>query len=427
MSTSLKMIGALLALSALPRTATAQPLSHFLRNASTSLDARESVLLAQQRADEQWQVTGRLLPSLTARAGYTFNQFEVGVTIPTGASTNTQATITPRHQADLTVTLDVPLVDPAGWARVDAARASREASQVRVRATSEDVLRAVARSYFQWAAAGALVRSSERALLVAQRSLDRVRARLQAGGAVELDVARASSEVARAQQTVADAMLARQTAARSLESLTQIAPREPVMPPASLEQESPLPSWEALASQTTSVRQATLEARAQHAQSRAAWLGLSPTVNASATERVTNATGFGPPATFAAGVSVSWRIDVTSVANARAASAASAIADVRLERALQNARDQIHSAWWQVNVGVARVRASRARLESAQRATSSARARLAQGAGNEHDVLLAERDEFDAEVAGIQADADLAFARVALRIAAGQPLEGGAQ
>lgn len=409
-------------------SASAQPIERFLERAPRSLDVRESALAAQQRAEEQLQATGRLLPSLSARAGYTYNQYEVGLALPTGTSAPpTQITITPHHQVDLTVTVDVPLVDVAGWMRVDAARATREAADTRAQLTLEQAQRAIARSYCQWIGATALQRSAERALEVAQRSLDRVRARQQSGAAVELDVARAASELARAQQTLADATLSAQTAARALESLTGLAPSAAPPLPESLVRESAIESWEASASGTASVRQATAEARAQRAQSRAAWWALSPTLNASASERVTNAAGFGQPATFSAGVSLSWRLDATSVANARANHAASAIAEVRLERALQQSRDEIHTAWWQVDAGIARANAARSRLESARRGTLSARARLAQGAGDEHDVLLAERDEFDADIAVIQANADLAYARVALRIAAGRALDGGAR
>ncbi len=431
MSTSSRTTAVLFALcaaSGAPSVATAQPIERFLERAPRALDVRESALVAQQRADEQWQSIGRLLPSLSARAGYTHNQFEVGVSLPSGSSAApTQITITPYNQVDLSVTVDVPLVDVAGWARVDAARASRDAAERRAQLTVEQAQRSIARSYFQWVGASALQRSAQRAADVAQRSLDRVRARLQSGAATELDVARAASDLARAQQTLADAVLVTQTSARALESLTGLAPSAAPALSDPLNAESSIEAWEANATETASVRQAIAEARAQRAQSRAAWWALSPTLNASATERITNAAGFGQPATFSAGVSLAWRIDATSVASARSSEAASAIADVRVERAVQQARDEIHSSWWQVRAGIARATASRARVDATRRATAAARARLAQGAGNEFDVLVAERDEFEADVAVTQADADLAYARVALRVAAGRAVHGGAR
>lgn len=420
-------LAAALALSLAAAPAEAQPIERFLSLAPRALEVRESALSVQQRSDEAQQALGRLLPSLSTRAGYTYNQNEVAVSLPNGTSSPTQFTITPHNQVELSVSVDVPLVDVAGWMRLDAARATRDASERRTELTLEQAQRSIARSYCQWVGASALQRAAQRALEVAQRSLDRARARQQSGAALELDVARAASDVARAQQSLADATLTTQTAARALESLTGLAATSAGLQADSLAREAPLDQWERSASRASSVRQAEADARAQRAQSRAAWWALSPTLNASANERITNAAGFGQPASFSAGVSLSWRIDVTSVANARASDAASATATIRLERALQSARDEIHSAWWQVDAGIARAIASRSRLDAARRATSSARARMAQGTGNEHDVLLAERDEFDAEVSVIQADADLAFARISLRIAAGRALEGGAR
>ncbi len=418
--------GLALSLSGL-RAADAQPIERFLAAAQRSTDVREGELVARQRADESTQALGRLLPSLSARGAYTFNQFEVGVTLPTSGAAN-QITITPRNQVDLTVSVDVPLVDVAAWARLDAARQSEAASQVRVRATLDDVSRSVARSYFQWVGASALVTASERALDVATRSIERLRARNAAGAALVLDIQRAEAEAARARLTLADARLTVATAARALATATGITPTVAPTLGDNLRDEAPLAQWEQDALGTPSVRAAITEARAAGAQARASWWSLAPTVNATAGERITNAAGFGQPATFTAGVAVNWRIDVTAVASARAAESVRSVAELRVARAISAARDQVHSAWWQVRTGIERARAARAQLAASEAAASAARERLARGAGTDFDVLAAERDAFSAEVSRVQADADLSFARISLRLSAGRPLvEGGAR
>ncbi|MFO0558212.1 MAG: TolC family protein [Polyangiales bacterium] len=408
-------------------TVRAQPVERFVEAAASSaVDVRESELSAQSRREDEWQALGRLLPSLSARAAYTRNQHEVSLTLPTGASSSNTITITPHDQVEASVTLDVPLVDPAGWARVRAARSSTDAARARIAVSLTDAQRSAARSYFQWAGALALVDSARAALTVAQRSLDRARARQAQGAAVALDVHRARAEIARAEQSLIDAQLSAETAARSLETLSGLRPSQPALGQATLDEEAPLAQWLTLASQTPAVQQAFAEERAARAQSNAAWWALSPTINATATERVTNAAGFGQPANLAAGFSLSWRLDATSIANARASATSTAIAGVRVERAIARARDEIHSAWWQVHSGIARATAARARLDASAIATQSALARLAQGGATEFEVLTAQRDEFDARSSVIQADAELAYARVALRIAAGRATPGGA-
>ncbi len=408
--------------------AQAQSIERFLAAAARGTDVRESEASARQRGDERAQALGRLLPSLSARGAYTFNQFEVGVALPSASGAANQITITPRHQADLTVTVEVPLIDVAGWARLDAARQSESASHVRARATLEDARRSVARSYFQWVGASALVASSERALAVATRTVERLRARSEAGAALALDVQRAEAEAARARLTLADARLTVETAARALATATGITPS--AAPPLAddLRDEAPLVQWEQECQSTPSVRAAVSEARAANAQARAAWWSLAPTVNATASERVTNAAGFGQPATFTAGVAINWRVDVSAAAAARAGESARESAELRVERALTAARDQVHSAWWQVRSGIERARAARAQHAASEAAASAARDRLQRGTATDFDVLTAERDAFSAEVSRVQAEADLSFARISLRISAGRaPTEGAAR
>jgi outer membrane protein TolC len=64
-------------------------------------------------------------------------------------------------------------------------------------------------------------------------------------------------------------------------------------------------------------------------------------------------------------------------------------------------------------------RSARAQAASATLAAEVARVRYAAGASTHLELVQAERDLLDAEAARVQADANLAYSRVALRLAAG--------
>jgi outer membrane protein TolC len=189
---------------------------------------------------------------------------------------------------------------------------------------------------------------------------------------------------------------------------------------AELSEEAALASWQSSAETLPQVRAADADLRAAQQSARATWLAYVPTLSGTVSERLTNAAGFGQSAAWAAGLSLSWRVDLPTLLNARALQAASAIVEVRSERARRDAQDQIYNAWSQTRAYLGRSRAARAQRESAQLAASLSHKRYDAGTATQLEVIQAERDAFSAEVARIQADADLAYARVLLRLSAGQ-------
>jgi outer membrane protein TolC len=408
----------------IPRGALGQTLDAFLARVPSSLEVREADAVVVQRAGEHTQSLGALVPSLSARGAYTRNEVEVAVTIPGG----NRAIITPQNQLDASLTVDVPLLDLGAWSRLGAARAALTAAERRREASIDDVRRSVTRAWFTWVGATALREASRRAVEAAQRSMDRARRRVEAGRGTTLDQQRAEADLARAEQDLADATLSAASAARTLHSTTGLdATSPPPLPEDTLRDESPLTAWERRVAETPAVRAAEAEARVGNATRTASWVRLAPTLNASATQRWTNAAGFGPEAVWSAGVSLSWRLDVATLGAARAANAAELAAQIRVQRARRDARDAVFTAWSQVRAGIVRARAARSREVAAMAAAESARRRLEEGAGTTLDVLLAERDAASAQAARVQSDADLGYARVLLRLAAGaDPHDRGA-
>jgi outer membrane protein TolC len=306
---------------------------------------------------------------------------------------------------------------------VGSAGATAEAARVRAQATGLDVEKSVARSYLQVVANEATLAAAQRALGTAEESRAIVGTRRTAGSATDLDVERARAEVERARQVVASAEQATAVSRRSLETLTGLTPGAGTVPLPDdvLGDEPDLSSLEPGTARLPAVRAAALESRAADRSTRAVWAALAPTAAASATERLTNAPGFGHSASWLLAVSATWTVDPASYFAAKAQSAARAAAEVRERRAEQQAKDDLHSDWQTVRADVAKLRAARAEAEASLRAAKLARERYQAGAATQLDVQQAERDAFNSEVARIGAQADLAYARAAVRLDSGRP------
>ncbi len=403
-----------------------QPLETFLRGAAeTGTDNREARANADSQRAQATAALGRLLPGLSLRGAYTYNQYESAVALPTGGDSPQRITIVPQDQLDGTATLTVPLVDLANFARLGSAREGAAAATEQARAAGLTTEALVAQDYYQLIADLGLVEAARRALDVARVNLTLTEERFRAGGAAALEVDRARAEVERQVQQLAVAELQRELAARSLTSRTDIAPAldTPIALADDLRDEAPLEAFQPADQQLPSLAAAISARRAQEAQARAQRLTLAPSLSASLAERGTNAPGFaGHEFSYQGVVSLAWSFDLSTEANVRAQDALVTAAAAREERARLAARDAIHRSWNTVRTGIARSRSARSELEASARAAGLARDRYAVGAATQLDLLQAQRDAFSAEVARVQADADLANARAQLRIAAGQSL-----
>ena len=409
------------ALSAGPARAT-QPLEAFLDRAKTqSFDAREATATARQRASEADAAVGKLTPSFSARGVYTRNQYESAVQLPGSAST---LVITPLNQLDAFLQLDVPIVDLASYHRYKAASALAASATEQKGATTIDVARSVARSYYQFLGADSLVQSARESIKAAVANLKNVDDRRAAGAATDLDHERAAASVARAEQDLADAELSAALAGRALETLSGLtpAPAEAVVED-DLHGEGQLNGWLTLAATTPSQRVAQRLGEAAEQNQKAANRALFPTLAGSAQERITNATGFsGRTSAYTLQLVLSWRLDYATIASNDAQAAALDVQRVRVERTRRAAEDSAFEAFRRVEAGVVKSRAARAQASAAARAAALSAERYSAGVATQLDVTQAQRDAFLAAAAKIQADADLAFARASLRLASGVPV-----
>jgi outer membrane protein TolC len=398
-----------------------QPLETFLAGArSSSFDAREQAATVEQRNWEHEAALGRLLPSLTARGVYTRNQYES--VIPAGPITPVDLTITPQNQFDATFQLDVPIVDLANYHRYKQAGHLAKAAQAQSTLSSTDVDRAVARSYYTFVGASALVGAADRSVKIAEENLSYVNTRFSAGVATELDRERARANLERAKQDRTDAELVRTIAARNLETVTGISPT-PVTEYSvdDLHAEAPLNDW--MANRDTPADRVQVElGHAASSAKKAAASALLPTLSASAQERISNATGFsGRTSAYTLQAVLAWRLDYGTYATAQAQASAADVQKVRAERSRRTTEDSIFEAHQRVGASISKSASARAQSDAANKAEQLARSRYLAGALTQLDVTQSQRDAFQAQAARIQADADLAYARVLLRVVAGKP------
>jgi outer membrane protein len=355
---------------------------------------------------------------LSVRGVYTRNQQEVAAQLP---GSTTRLVISPLNQLDAYFQLDVPILDLPNHYRFVAAEHQLDAALEQLQVTEQDVTRLVVRAYYQFAGASALRRSAELNIQVAEANLANVQIKAELGTATELDRERAASAVERARQDLADAELSLKLSARTLETLSGMRP-EPMSVSAvdSLAPEAPLAVWEQHAAKAPALQVAATRTKALDATRKASDSVWFPTLTASAQERLTNATGFsGEVSTYTLQAILGWRLDHAMIANNSVAEAQLALSEVQNERLRRAVNDAVFEAYQRVEAGIARCRSARAQQQAAERAAALAAERYSVGAATQLDVTVAQREAFLAQAGSIQADTDLAYARAALRLAAG--------
>lgn len=403
-----------------------QPVDAFVaRSQETNPDLRVSEATARQREAEVDRSTGALLPTVQAQGTYTYNQYVVAFPASMfGGAPGSTLTILPQNQLDGAFTLTVPVVDVGAWDRRASAKATFDSSVADLFSQRLDVSRRVARSYYQLVANEAVLQSAEHNLQLSRDNAAITIAKRSAGTASELDVQRARGDVARAEQDVAAANLSVLTERRSLETLSGLTP-EPAsaFPVDDLHAEAPLAAWLSAGDRVPPVQSAMAALRSAEASTRAADAAWLPTVTASAQERVTNA----PSITlhneyYLLQLSASWKLDATIPAAAKAARANADAAEARADGTRRQVEDAIFNDWQQVDTSIQRAKSARSQVEAALQAADLARDRYQGGIATQLDVLQAEQDLFRADVARIQADADLSYARASLRLDTGHPV-----
>lgn len=419
------LVLSLTALVAVPARAQ-QPLRAFVDAAHDhAFDMREAIEVREQARSQVDESRARLLPSFTASAGYTRFEYAVQPQFPNGMGGFTAATIQPLDQVQGTFLFSVPVVDVGAWLTFFSSESTADAATERAEASRIDVEVAVVQAYFQLVAARAVVAQARAAVATADENLAVATSRGAAGIASELDVERARTDAERARQTAAEASLSEALASRSLTVLTGVTPADELVPlDDDLHAEPPLTSFTGHLGDHPSVRAAARDLEAARRLHDAAWANLFPTLSASASERVTNASGFGQPSLWQVGLTLTWTLDFGRAAQVSTRDHGDRIAEIRQARLETQVETAVYEAWHRVGSLLARASAARAAAASSERAAAVASARFAAGTGSALETSQAQRDLLLAEVQRIQADADLAVARLVLRLRSSLPLDG---
>ncbi|MHB8418004.1 MAG: TolC family protein [Myxococcales bacterium] len=387
--------------------------------------------LAEQEAAVS-QALAALTPTLQANGSYTRNQYQAVISLPAqsasffGFSSATTLTIQPYDAWQGGVALNVPVFSAVNLYRHAEAKRTLDAARSSELATDAEVLLSTARAYYQVVGAQGVAQAAERALATAQDNLRVTEAKLEAGTANKLAVDRARVDVASAQETVVTSHQTLALAQRNVETLTGERLSAPLPPP-----DAPEPSAGSEAdfvAQAEQHRPELAQAHAALAQAELsldeAWGQFVPTVTASAQEHFTNAPGFvTSDAFYSVGASVAWLLDpVGTPAAIRRARAAVAEQRQRLAQQTDVVRDDVHSAWLDVEADRSRLEQALSAAQSAREALDITREQYRAGTATSLDISSAQRDAFNAEATLAQTQANLAAALLALKKAAGEPL-----
>lgn len=425
----------ILVLSSLSLSATAhaqQPLAEFLAASDgASIDLRT----AQAAADTAWAQTdvsrARLLPSFTAAGIYQHNEIQVQLSLacfdnpvhpPNIPCMNPgpPANIQLYDVFNASFQLNVPIVDIQGWTMFFASEEQARGARDRVEASTQDVHASVIQLWHGLVAAHAVRDAAQHNLDAVMASRDNVQARFDAQVAPQLELSRAEAEVLRAQQMIAEADLAIVLAERNLELITGIRPSsDPQTLDDDLHEEPALEEYMSRAHDAPLVHAAARAVHAAEMAVDAAWEGLLPTVAGTARETATNSAGFGPSTQWALIFTASWTLDFSRPAQIGVASDQLASAHAQEDGAVQLAETRVFEQWHRVRSLRIRAQAAIGARDALARADQDAHARYEAGAATQLEVITADRDLLQAEVARIQAIADLGVARHTLRLRAG--------
>lgn len=400
-----------------------QPLQDFLSAAEThAVDARVADADLGVARAARAEASGAWLPRVSANAGYTRNQVAVEATFPDDQGNLQTVTISAKDQLEASARVDVPLIDVPAWSRSAAAGATVNASEHRLDVAKRQVALQVTQAWFRLVAARNVAGAAKAAAETASSTSSWIDSRLQAGLADELELQRSLADRARSEEAVAEAQLEVALASRQLRVLTGLEPDDAVpelQDP--LGEEPALERWLIRVDRVAEVRAAEADARSARAQRTAAGSALVPAVGAFASERWTNASGFGPQSLWSAGVQASWSLDVARPAAIAGANQAVIRASQQQTAVQEDVETQVIEAWHRVTSLTARVTATRAAEAASTRAAEVARAGFEAGTRSQLELSQAERDRFQAQVDRIRAEADLHVQRRALRMTVDLP------
>lgn len=328
--------------------------------------------------------------------------------------------IVPRTQLDGTIALSLPLIAPPAWYAIKGAKAGRVAQRRNLDATEAQLLQSVASAFYLAAGSDELVAARQNAINVSRTTLNNARARLEAGVVNRVEVTRAELALIQAQQRLREAEDTRGSSYRVLDTLVLV--REPfkVAPPPPAAVETRNDGDLVMDALRTRPEVPALEAQIQVAETTSLSQALrwAPTLAGFGNMRLTNATGFaGQVASFAAGLQLDWTLfdGFERDAARKTADAQAAEARLRLRQLRDTIADDVQTARRASQTRQEGLKVSQRSVQLATETLELVRLQYEAGTATQLDLLTAQDQLVNAQVALAQARFDLSLSDITLR------------
>jgi outer membrane protein TolC len=327
------------------------------------------------------------------------------------------------EQLDASANVAVPLIVPSAYFGLAAAHSQFAAAQANYDFTEQNLLYAVAQTFYAVAGADELLVARQNAVTVAQQTLERAQASLSAGTAKRTDVNQAELALLRAQQSLRQAGDDRDRVHRSLATLVQVP--EPI----NIDTSAPIvinKSVTGLVEDAFALRPDLRASRAgidsAHDQQMAALLRWSPTLSGFGNAHVGNYVGFsGDYYSWAIGLQLDWTIydGGARIAAGHLADAQLAEDEANVSSISATVADDVRNALSAAETKRAAVATAEASVNQADDTLALMRVQVDAGTSLELELLQAQDALVEAEVSLAQARFDLALAMLALEHASG--------
>ncbi|HZS41899.1 MAG TPA: TolC family protein [Polyangia bacterium] len=327
-------------------------------------------------------------------------------------------------QLDFALNAQIPLIVPSAYSALTGAKRTHGANQANYDVTEASLLYSVAQAYFAAAGADELVVARKNAIQVARETYDNARARFDAGVVNRVEVTRAEVALVRAEQTEAEAEDSAAQAYRGLGTLIGTHEEFRAVP-------SELPTAEAppaavLVDRALALRPdflvLTRSIAAADDNARAGGLRWLPSLSAFGNVRAFNYQGFsGDFYSWAIGAQLDWTLYDGGARDAQRhlAWAQRQENEARLELLRDSITDDVVNTRRALTTKRRALDAARRSLELSRETLVLVRAQHDAGTAKQLDLLTAQDQLVDAEVAMAQARFDLALAALLLERNAG--------
>lgn len=401
-----------------------EALSLARRNNRDLAQATARVAQAAEAINQAWS---SVLPQVVAQGKYTHNYKEVVLSFPNPQGGMSRVVVQKGEQLDGVVNATLPVIAPAAWSALSAARLSDEASRANYAASEATVLTATAQAYYALVGMDEMLRARASAIDVAKRTLSQAQVRLEAGTATKVDVQRAQVALLRAEQTARETDAGRAQAARGLGTLIGVHKPFAVEPPTPVPAATPVTASDTLYDKSLNLRPEfralSLSADASQAQARASAWRWAPSLSAFGTARLSNYAGFtGDKYFWAVGAQLDWALFEGGARDAqrRIALAQRRETEARLAQLKETVSDDIANGRAQVEVKRSAEETAARSVDLAKETLDLVQSQYEAGTATQLDLLAAQDQLVGAQVELAQAHVDAAVADVTLRRAAGE-------